>query len=423
MCRFAPDWCDPKKMTKSRKTRTAKHKGKKNPPVNEEQHSKAQKQEFPPECLDGSFKFQRKLMLQSQLLHDLRLRSDKQDKESPCCKWCGSKDKKTEVCSECLCVSYCSRECQKKDWKRGDHATLCKELKKDAMKQAKEIVEILNDPNGRISEDISLLERSLRVLNDHYGVYSFANEHGLSEALYSCVTFDLMNLDRFFSGTKTPFAFSITISEILFQRADNRIDGFRFDNYMSHRQDAFLEWFYSVQLSIYLVFTRKAYVDAEFHLATFKLARAGLNALHNVWNNKRTSRAILETRKRFSVADHTQGSDMMVSSLAKYTKESLTACLRPENNCMDFDGLLEGSLKGLLAKILLRCQDFGIKNAALDRVVNEVQRRDSAFGSLIIPVARASLAKGDHLTANEFHSAFGRASPPQDGQDDAENAH
>jgi hypothetical protein len=42
------------------------------------------------------------------------------------CKLCGNHTSKMYHCSICTSVSYCSKECQEKDWK--DHKTQCKRL-------------------------------------------------------------------------------------------------------------------------------------------------------------------------------------------------------------------------------------------------------------------------------------------------------
>lgn len=40
------------------------------------------------------------------------------------CRVC--KSASTLVCSRCKVVRYCGAECQKKDWKEGNHKTSCK---------------------------------------------------------------------------------------------------------------------------------------------------------------------------------------------------------------------------------------------------------------------------------------------------------
>ena len=43
------------------------------------------------------------------------------------CAACGAKPEKRLMCAGCNKVCYCSKECQKKDWKAG-HKALCKKI-------------------------------------------------------------------------------------------------------------------------------------------------------------------------------------------------------------------------------------------------------------------------------------------------------
>ena len=50
-----------------------------------------------------------------------------------CCRCCGNSAKRMQVCSGCMFTKYCSRECQKKDWKR--HQGSCSLGFKDSKRQ------------------------------------------------------------------------------------------------------------------------------------------------------------------------------------------------------------------------------------------------------------------------------------------------
>ena len=73
----------------------------------------------------------------------------------------GSATKKSLTCAGCSSVSYCSKECQKRDWKQGGHKEVCKQLQY-LHAQAREDVEI--DPSELREIFPSASDTALRVL-------------------------------------------------------------------------------------------------------------------------------------------------------------------------------------------------------------------------------------------------------------------
>ena len=47
------------------------------------------------------------------------------------CRVCGESLRPLKLCSMCKSVHYCSRECQKLDWRDGGHKDECKEIQEE----------------------------------------------------------------------------------------------------------------------------------------------------------------------------------------------------------------------------------------------------------------------------------------------------
>ena len=48
-----------------------------------------------------------------------------------CCNVCNLASTKMKWCKKCKIVRYCSKKCQKIDWKRNNHKRLCKKIRKN----------------------------------------------------------------------------------------------------------------------------------------------------------------------------------------------------------------------------------------------------------------------------------------------------
>lgn len=340
-------------------------------------------------------------------LNALGTSKDKEADGNPACDACGSEGTGVLLCTQCRSVFYCSKACQKNDWKHLGHKQACLTLKEEVERVGKQVADRMGD------DDLPAIARVQGMdLLDGSGPYRVAVTAGLHGAVKDLFQNDLETcLERFLDGSDTTFCTQFIMSGIFKgQRREGQgttggsfrcIDGQRVKSYVASSPDAFDVWF-DASLEVF-----RTALDNQLYRSNRSHQQLARNGARDVWAawifvfvNPSASKRILLPN---GVADEAAGD--RARSIAKRIKKLLQDRWdAPSAEGKDPNSTLEGILNQVTAQVSYWCREFEIP-VEFEQLLELDGAHLQMYSQMAKPVGEATIAKGISLTNEEFQAA------------------
>jgi len=209
----------------------------------------------------------------------------KNEAPKPSCEVCGEIPAEL-TCGSCTVTSYCSKSCQKVDWRERGHRETCKTLRAKLKRDVACVLKALRLPKEAMDDtdpEVSYARVGWAAANllDNGAAYSLACKDGLHDALRSFFTEDTHKMEARYTN-KIPCSWTSMAVNSLFKkrslnpsRSTSRADGEKCANYVSSHNEAWPAWLGASVKMAHCVFLPAVRYDAE--LATLA-QRAGRDA-------------------------------------------------------------------------------------------------------------------------------------------------
>lgn len=325
----------------------------------------------------------------------------------PPCTACGKEFMGKLHCARCKCVFYCSKECQKNDWKKrpGGHKAACETMQEECKEMAKEFVDAISDDQNHFLQKI---DNNLWSSMDGVGSYKMALDINVNGAIQKLMEDEIEEAqDRFRSGIIASSTQMLMC--VLFRNGRNipgesfsAIDAYRIKKYVHSSDIAFERWFESSLKIISIFQTQGITASRRGDDATFwsiqRTARDIASAWSLVFTSSKASKAILlGTSKEADEFAHTRAKWIIQQSkkiMHQFPEES------PDGSA------IEGQFNMFTAMIQIRLKEYGVDVGDYVSLLGLKGMKKKMYHLMGIPFAEATIAKGRHLTTAESQKAI-----------------
>eukprot|EP00978_Attheya_sp_CCMP212_P043710 scaffold289889_cov48-Attheya_sp.AAC.3 len=312
----------------------------------------------------------------------------------PPCDCCGKESEGRLNCAGCTCVFYCSKECQRRDWKVGGHKSTCDIMMQQCKNAATVFLDTIADEDCPVEIKS---DSSLWLGLDGAGAYKMALDLGLNGAIQKLMEDEIENAeDRFRSGII--ISFTQMLMCILFRDGrHNRIDAYRIKKYVRSSEDAFERWFEASLKSISIFLTQGIAASRRGNDAYFWYVQRSTQNIAYAWSmvfdNTKASKVILLGKSKEP--------DESAKARAKWIIQKLKNILPQFPYDSPDDHAIESQVSNFTALIQIRLEHFGVDVGDFMLLLGLKGVRKKMYINVALPFAEATLQKGKALTNEE----------------------
>jgi hypothetical protein len=325
--------------------------------------------------------------------------------DAPSCDCCGAEYSGSLKCANCQSIYYCSKKCQKTDWKL-KHKAACPQMKENCERIALEVVQTLS---GETARGAGRVEPRILEQLDATGSYQVAVDNGLHEAILQVMEIDLEQVQTRLREAYDVYFYTLNVMSILFRggrvegsgvknSAFRSVDALRIKGFVRCDPRASDIWFQASLAIICMPFDDFVAGIPQLHAMVFKAARDVVAGWLLVFTSQRASRAILLQKD--------DPNDPVVIERAKLMAKRILKALKVRWSVpseRDTRSSIEGMLHQMVAMIHCRLKKYGV-DIDFNGLMNFEGVSLHTHRSLTIPLAEGTIAKGGTLTSAELQT-------------------
>mmetsp|Transcript_28530 Transcript_28530/g.52074 ORF Transcript_28530/g.52074 Transcript_28530/m.52074 type:complete len:401 (-) Transcript_28530:37-1239(-) len=318
----------------------------------------------------------------------------------PPCDCCGKEFEGKLNCAGCTCVFYCSKECQRHDWKVGGHKSACDTMMQQCENAATGFLDVICDETCPFEIKI---KPSLWLGLDGAGAYKIALDLGLNGAIQKVMEDEIENVeDRFRSGTLINFTLMLMGTLFRAGSGHNRIDAYRIKKYVRSSDDAFERWFEASLKNISIFLTEGIAASRRGDNAYFWTVQRSTENVAAGWSmvfaNTKASKAIL--------LGNTKEADENAKARAKWIIRKLKNILPQFPYDSPDEHAIESLVNNFTAMIQIRLENFGVDVGDFMLLLGLKGARKKMYIDVALPFAGPTIQKGRALTNEECKDVF-----------------